>query len=162
MCLIFTECYMKIYFRNISTRQMSQWDCDIPAILCWSPQRGHVPVCVPPDKPPQISFLWGRSSQILKNSVLILCVVILLPKLFLRFCFLRVNRNYVFYTVFSFLIFQLWNPIQVESLFLNNTNNNDKQQSPNRTVSPPRGDCSNTMMKTLPKIHTLLSHTIYT
>ena len=139
---------------------MSQWDCDIPAIMLEPSKRTRA--CMSPQMSPQISFLWGRSSQILKNSVLILCVVILLPKLFLRFCFLRVNRNYVFYTVFSFLIFQLRNPIQVESLFLNYTNNKDKQQSSNRTVSPQRGDCSNKMMKTLPKIHTLLSHTIYT
>lgn len=98
-------------------------------LLHWNPKNMYVYMC-PQIISPQ-TFLQGKSSQILRNSILSLCVVLILPlKLFLRFCFLWVNRNYIFCTVFLFLISQLWKQVKAESLLLNNTkNNNDKQQS---------------------------------
>lgn len=67
-------------FRNIETHQMPQRDCDIPAVILEPSKRTCACVC-PPDEPAQISFLQGKSSQILKNSILIPpCVVILLPE----------------------------------------------------------------------------------
>ena len=149
-------------FRNIETHQMPQRDWDIPAVILEPSKRTRACVC-PPDEPAQISFLQGKSSQILKSSVLILCVVILLPKLFLRFCFLRVDRNILFSIRFShFLFFNYETQYKLNPCsWTTQTRAMTNDSRPSRTVSPQRGDCSNKMTKALPKIHACWSHTIY-
>lgn len=124
----YTECYMKIY--------LEKYRLFMKYILCNSgkgyycchvgPLEEFICICASPNNKPSQTFIQGKSSPILRNSVPSLCVVfILILNLFPRFRFLRVNRNYTLYTVCWFLISQLWKSVQAILLLLNNTNSSN-------------------------------------